>query len=238
MSRAEWEALESQVIACRRCPRLVVWREQVARERRRAYRDEEYWGKPVPGFGDQEARLLIVGLAPGAHGANRTGRLFTGDSSGQFLYSALYRAGFASRPDSRYRDDGMLLRDAFLSAACRCAPPANKPSPQELLACRPFLACEIAQLRGLRVIVALGRIAFDAVLQIDRRLRQSALEPGTETAADSRSLAFKHATVYRLSAASPWLIASFHPSRQNTQTGRLTTAMFDEVWDRARSLLE
>jgi uracil-DNA glycosylase family 4 len=238
VSRAEWEALESQVIACRRCPRLVVWREQVARERRRAYRDEEYWGKPVPGFGDQEARLLIVGLAPGAHGANRTGRLFTGDSSGQFLYSALYRAGFASRPDSRYRDDGMLLRDAFLSAACRCAPPANNPSPQELLACRPFLACEIAQLRGLRVIVALGRIAFDAVLQIDRRLRQSALEPGTETAADSRSLAFKHATVYRLSAASPWLIASFHPSRQNTQTGRLTTAMFDEVWDRARSLLE
>ena len=238
MIQSQWESLESEIVACRRCPRLVAWREEVGQRRRRAYVDEEYWSKPVPGFGDRLARVWIVGLAPGAHGANRTGRLFTGDSSGQFLYSALYRAGFASRPDSYQRGDGMLLRDAFLSAACRCAPPANKPSPQELLACRPFLVREVALLRGLRVIVALGRIAFDAVLQIDRRLSQSTLEPGPVTTADSRSLVFKHAAVYRLSAASPWLIASFHPSRQNTQTGRLTTAMFDEVWDRARSLLE
>jgi uracil-DNA glycosylase len=238
MTRSAWDTLESEVVACSRCPRLAAWRAEVARERRRAYRDEEYWGRPVPGFGDQAARLLIVGLAPGAHGANRTGRLFTGDSSGQFLYSALYRAGFASSPNSHHRDDGMILRDAFLSAVCRCVPPANKPSPQEILACRPFLEREVALLRGLLIIVALGRIAFDAVIQIDRSMRQGRLEPGPETAAESRGLVFKHAAVYRLSAAAPWLIASFHPSRQNTQTGRLTAAMFDEVWDRARNLLE
>jgi uracil-DNA glycosylase family 4 len=237
VTEAEWEALESEILECQRCPRLAAWRSEVAKERRRAYRDEKYWGKPVPGFGDQRARLLIVGLAPGAHGANRTGRLFTGDSSGQFLYSALYRAGIASRPDSHHRDDGMILRDAFLSAACRCAPPANKPSPGELLACRSFLAREVALLGGLRVIVALGRIAFDAVVQIDRSMRRSQLEPGPETPVISRGLVFKHAAVYPLSAAAPWLIASFHPSRQNTQTGRLTTTMFDEVWDRARGLL-
>jgi uracil-DNA glycosylase family 4 len=234
----EWQLLESQIVACRRCARLVAWREEVARERRRAYRDEEYWGRPVPGFGDHRAHLLVVGLAPGAHGANRTGRLFTGDSSGQFLYSALYRAGFASRPDSHHRDDGMILRNAFLSAACRCVPPANKPSRHELLACLPFLEREIALLENLRVIVALGRIAFDAVLRLYPVKRPSSVEPGAEAPIGSERPIFGHAAVHRLDAAGTWLIASFHPSRQNTQTGRLTPAMFDEIWVQARRRLE
>jgi uracil-DNA glycosylase len=238
VKQAEWEFLETEIPQCQRCPRLIAWCAQVARERRRAYRVDDYWGKPVPGFGDHGARLLIIGLAPGAHGANRTGRLFTGDSSGQFLYSALYRAGIASRPDSHHRADGMILRDAFLSAACRCAPPDNKPSPQELLACRPFLEREIALLGGLRVIVALGRVAFDALVQTDRQMRRGQLGPDQGAPQDHRAMVFKHAAVYQLSAAAPWLVASFHPSRQNTQTGRLTPAMFDVVWDRARGLLE
>jgi len=236
--QTEWAALESQIVACRRCPRLVAWREEVAQVRRRAYRDEDYWGKPVPGFGDHRAHLLIVGLAPGAHGANRTGRLFTGDGSGQFLYSALYRAGFASRPDSHHREDGMILRNAFLSAVCRCAPPANKPSPHELIACRPFLEREMALLPELRVIVALGRMAFDAVLRLHPGKDRSLIEPGEEAPPHSPRPVFKHAAVHALSTAGPWLIASFHPSRQNTQTGRLTPAMFDEVWDQARRILE
>jgi uracil-DNA glycosylase family 4 len=231
MTYTVWEDLDSQIVACRRCLRLVAWREQVAKERRRAYRDEEYWGKPVPGFGDHRARLLIVGLAPGAHGANRTGRLFTGDSSGDFLYSALHRAGFATQPESLHRGDGMVLRDAFLSAACRCVPPLNKPSPQELTNCRPFLEREMALLQDLRVIVVLGRIAFDAVLRLYSEKRRSVIESGAEAQASSRSPIFGHGAIHRLGPAGPWLIASFHPSRQNTQTGRLTPAMFDEIWD-------
>jgi uracil-DNA glycosylase family 4 len=210
----------------------------VGQKRRRAYRDEEYWSRPVPGFGDHQARVLIVGLAPGAHGANRTGRLFTGDSSGQFLFSALYRAGFASRPDSHERHDGLILRDAFLSAVCRCAPPANKPNPQELIACRSFLEREVALLQHVRVIVALGRIAFDAVLRLYPGKDRSVFEPGKEAPPNSRRPVFKHAAVHALSEAGPWLVASFHPSRQNTQTGRLTPVMFDEVWDQTRRLLE
>jgi uracil-DNA glycosylase len=237
MTRSQWESLESQIVACRCCPRLVAWREQVAQKRRRAYQDEEYWGRPVPGFGDHRARVLIVGLAPGAHGANRTGRLFTGDSSGQFLYSALYRAGFASQPTSHHRDDGMVLQDAFLSAACRCAPPANRPSPPELIACRPYLEREVALLEHMRVIVALGRIAFDAILRLYRD-RSCFEEPGAEAPVRSRSLEFRHAAVTALSVSGPWLIASFHPSRQNTQTGRLTPTMFDEVWVQTRRMLE
>jgi uracil-DNA glycosylase len=233
-----WELLEAEVVACRRCPRLVDWREQVARERRKAYRDEEYWGKPVPGFGDHQARVLIVGLAPGAHGANRTGRLFTGDSSGQFLYSALYRAGFASRPDSHHRDDGMILYDAFLSAACRCAPPANKPSPLELAACRPFLQRELVLLQQLRVIVALGRIAFDTVLRLYRNEGDGATGPDTATQDGLRAPVFGHGAICPLGASGPWLIASFHPSRQNTQTGRLSPAMFDAIWRQVRRMLE
>jgi uracil-DNA glycosylase family 4 len=226
-----------QIVACKRCPRLVDWREQIARERRRAYRDEKYWGQPVPGFGDHQARVLIVGLAPGAHGANRTGRLFTGDSSGNFLYSALYRAGFASQPNSHHRNDGMELRDAFLSAACRCAPPANKPSPAELVACRPFLERELGLLEPVRVIVALGRIAFETVLHVSDSATRS-LAKASATPVGSRTPVFGHGAIHPLSSAGPWLIASYHPSRQNTQTGRLTPAMFDAIWSQTRRLLE
>ena len=162
----DWQSLEFTITACRVCPRLTAWREEVARVKRRAYRDDDYWGRPVPGFGDPDARALIVGLAPGAHGANRTGRMFTGDSSGDFLYAALHRAGFASQPASRSRDDGLILSDAYISAACRCAPPDNKPTADELAACLPFLWREIALLRNIRVVVALGRIAFDAALRV------------------------------------------------------------------------
>jgi uracil-DNA glycosylase family 4 len=236
-SPSEWQSLESSILACQRCPRLVAWREEVSRKRRRAYRDAEYWGKPVAGFGDHEARALIVGLAPGAHGANRTGRLFTGDSSGTFLYSALYRAGFASHPDSLHRHDGMALRDAFLSAACRCAPPANKPSPAELAACRPFLECELRLLEHVRVIVALGRIAFESVLHLYEGEIRSLVKSGTATPAGARTPVFGHGAIWRLSSAGPWLIASYHPSRQNTQTGRLTPTMFDAIWSQTLRLL-
>jgi uracil-DNA glycosylase family 4 len=215
----DWQTLTSAITACRACPRLVAWREEVAAIKRRAYRDEVYWGRPVPGFGDQDARVLIIGLAPAAHGANRTGRMFTGDSSGDFLYAALHRAGFASQPTSHRRDDGLTLHGVFISAACRCAPPDNKPLPEEIAACRPFLAQEIALLSGLRVVVALGRIAFDLALR---------LFP-VQAAADGAKPLFAHAATYPL-AGGRWLIASYHPSRQNTQTGRLTPAMFDQVW--------
>ena len=173
----DWQSLEDDITSCRRCPRLVAWREEVARVKRRAYRDEEYWGKPVPGFGDQNARVLVIGLAPAAHGANRTGRMFTGDSSGDFLYAALHRAGFASQPTSRHRDDGLTLRDVFISAVCRCAPPDNKPLPAEIAACRPFLEREIALLPDLRVVVALGRVAFDAALRQFAPVEDAATRP-------------------------------------------------------------
>ncbi len=214
----DWQPLETEILSCRRCPRLVAWREEVARVKRRAYRDEAYWGQPVPSFGDHAARVLIVGLAPGAHGANRTGRMFTGDSSGDFLYAALHRAGFANQPTSRQRGDGLALTGAFISAACRCAPPDNQPAPEELTACLPYLAREIALLARLQVIVALGRIAFDAVVRV------YATAP----------LKFAHAAIYPLGASQPALIASYHPSRQNTQTGRLTVEMFDRVWAQVR----
>ncbi len=226
-------ALESTLIACRRCPRLVAWREEVARVKRRAYRDDDYWGRPVPGFGDAAARVLIVGLAPGAHGANRTGRLFTGDSSGDFLYGALHRAGFASQPTSRSRDDGLTLTDAYISAACRCVPPDNKPAPDELAACLPFLAQEIALLPNVRVVVALGRIAFDAVLGVYETNKPGfSQKPGLLSAPT-----FAHNARASLGPGLPALIASYHPSRQNTQTGRLTVEMFDAVWTQARMAL-
>lgn len=224
-----WITLESAITACRRCPRLVAWREAVAQAKRRAYRAEEYWGRPVPGFGDPAARVLIVGLAPGAHGANRTGRMFTGDGSGDFLYAALHRAGFASQPTSRGRDDGLVLTDAYITAACRCAPPDNKPAGEELGACRPFLAQEIALLPAVRVVVALGRIAFDAVLRV-----YSNLQPSTF---NLKNPVFAHNALASLGPGLPALIASYHPSRQNTQTGRLTSAMFDAVWEQARASL-
>ena len=224
-----WETLTGDVIACRACPRLVAWREQVAREKRRAYRDWDYWGRPVPGFGDQAARLLIVGLAPGAHGSNRTGRMFTGDSSGDTLYAALHRAGYASQPTARHRGDGLRLKDAFITAIVRCVPPGNRPSAEEIATCRPFLAQEWALMPQTMVILALGQMAFDGCLRLLR-------EVGYD---DLLRLRFGHGLSYSISSpkGSRHLVASYHPSRQNTQTGRLTPAMLDEVFALARSLL-
>jgi len=218
----DWEIHNRTLIACRDCERLVAWREQVSREKRRAYLDWDYWGKPVPGFGDSRARLLVVGLAPGAHGSNRTGRMFTGDASGEFLYAALYRAGFANQPVSIDRCDGLGLKDVFISAVCRCAPPGNKPAPQEIKNCRKYLLAEIALLNPVLGIVALGKIAFDEVLDI--------LLPAGES---KNAYPFSHGAFYSLPAGLPWLLASYHPSRQNTQTGRLTATMFDAIWQAA-----
>ncbi|HQE94146.1 MAG TPA: uracil-DNA glycosylase [Anaerolineae bacterium] len=221
-----WDALTRDVLTCRRCPRLVAWREEVARVKRRAYRDADYWGRPVPGFGDPDARLVIIGLAPGAHGSNRTGRMFTGDSSGDTLYAALHRAGFASRPTATARDDGLTLNDAFITAVGRCAPPGNKPTSQELANCRPFLARELALLTHARLVLALGRIAFDGYLLL---LRDHDIAVP--------ALPFVHGAMYPLPAPWPTLVASYHPSRQNTQTGRLTMAMFDAVFADIQSAL-
>jgi uracil-DNA glycosylase family 4 len=220
------EELNSEIIACRKCPRLVAWREQVASERRRAYRNWVYWGKPVPGFGDLQARVLVIGLAPGAHGSNRTGRMFTGDASGEFLYRALYRAGFANQPDASHAQDGLVLHDLFISAVCRCVPPDNKPTPGEIFNCLPYLKREIGLLNNLQGIVALGKVAFDYTLRLCR-----------ENGGFIPHLEFHHAAYYPLGDDLPWMLASYHPSRQNTQTGRLTEAMFDAIWSRACSLI-
>lgn len=221
-----WQKLEAEVVDCRRCPRLVQWREQVAREKRRAYLDWDYWGKPVPGFGDPEARLLIIGLAPAAHGANRTGRMFSGDSSGRTLIPALYRAGFANQELSNAPGDGLRLIDAYLTAVVRCAPPKNRPSAEEEGNCRSYLARELALLKDVQVVLALGKIAFDGYL---RHLgEQSGL---------ARRPAFGHGAYFAGDDARPHLLASYHPSRQNTNTGRLTEAMLDEVLAAARSCL-
>ncbi len=220
-----WLTLNADIIACRACPRLVVWREQVAREKRRAYHDWDYWGRPVPGFGDPLARLLIVGLAPGAHGSNRTGRMFTGDDSGDTLYTALYETGFANQPTSRRRDDGLALTDAFITAVGRCAPPDNRPTPAELDACRPFLAREWRLLPQMRVVVALGQIAFEGSLRLLRDMGHAIPR-----------LKFGHCQHYLIDP-SLHLITSYHPSRQNTQTGRLTPDMLRQVFILARSLL-
>lgn len=221
-----WDEMVNQIIACRKCSRLVQWREKVAVEKKRAYRDWNYWGKPVPGFGDRNARLLVVGLAPGAHGANRTGRNFTGDGSGTFLYRALFKAGFANQPEATHIDDGLELKDLYIAAACRCAPPDNKPLPEELANCAPFLKQELAMMDRLTGIVVLGRIAFDTVLRIYR-------EKGSEIP----KIEFGHNRVYSLGDSLPWMLASYHPSRQNTQTGRLTEDMFDAVWTSAKERL-
>ncbi|RKH11020.1 uracil-DNA glycosylase [Corallococcus sp. CA053C] len=221
------EALHREITACRACPRLVEWREEVARVKRRAYRDWDYWGKPVPGFGDPGARLIIVGLAPAAHGANRTGRMFTGDRSGDFLFAGLHRAGFASQARSERRDDGLQLKDAFIVAAARCAPPDNKPLPEEVARCAPFLDREMALLPG-RVLLALGAIGWNAALA-------SAVRVGNVL--PSPRPAFGHGAEFRLPDGR-WLVGSYHVSQQNTQTGRLTPAMFDAVMKRIRALLE
>lgn len=214
-----WHELERDVVACRACPRLVAWREEVARVKRRAYRDQDYWGKPVPGFGDRNARILILGLAPGAHGSNRTGRMFTGDSSGVTLFGALHRTGFANQPDALSRDDGLELSGVFITAVGRCAPPRNRPTQAELAACRPFLVREIALLTRLEVVLVLGRVAFDGYRRV---LRESGL--------DIPKARFIHGGEYALPGPIPRLVASYHPSRQNTQTGRLTLEMFDAIF--------
>jgi uracil-DNA glycosylase family 4 len=219
--------VNAAVIACRLCPRLVAYRERVAREKRRAFREDDYWGKPVPGWGDPHARILIVGLAPAAHGGNRTGRVFTGDSSGNFLYGALYRAGLANQPDSISRDDGLQLTDVYIMAAARCAPPDNKPTREEFDNCRPYMIAELKLLKELKVIIVLGQIAFDNALL--------ALAAKGATMPQPR-LKFGHDRVYSIGGYT--LITSYHPSQRNTQTGLLTRAMFDKVFRRARRVLD
>jgi uracil-DNA glycosylase family 4 len=218
--------LNREVIACTRCPRLVEYREQVAREKRRAYRDCEYWGKPVPGFGDPEAGVLIMGLAPGAHGSNRTGRPFTGDASGKFMYPVLYETGFANQPGATDCNDGLKLKNLYITAAVRCAPPDNKPLPQELAECSIFLDREIAGLKNVKVIVALGKIGFDAYLNYVKR---------RGLIANKKPYIFKHGVSYRLPHGRT-LLASYHPSNQNTQTGKLTRKMFVEIFQEAAEL--
>lgn len=221
----DWTRLERDIVSCERCPRLRAHCAEIARVKRRAFRDQVYWGKPVPGFGDRRARLVLVGLAPAAHGANRTGRMFTGDSSGDWLYAALARAGFASAASSIARDDGLTLTDAYVTAAARCAPPDNRPSRDELDACATFLERELSALDRARVVLALGSIAWDAVVRHARRV-------APETVARPRPR-FGHGARARLSVrpgADPIvLLGSYHPSRQNTQTGRLTRGMLDGV---------
>jgi uracil-DNA glycosylase len=223
-NKSKLEKLNEEIIQCRKCARLVEWREEVARVKRKAYREQEYWGRAVPGFGDPQARVLVVGLAPGAHGSNRTGRVFTGDASGGFLFPALYRAGFANQPLAQSRSDGLRLKDLYIAAVAHCVPPANKPLPQELDNCQPYLerALEILQ---PKVIICLGRIAFERVMKL-YSIRNSTWK-------------FGHGALYRLDAArGTWVLCSYHPSQQNTLTGKLTVKMFDEIWTKAKSLLE
>jgi len=221
-----FERLNRDVVRCRACPRLVGHRETIARVKRRQFRADEYWGRPLPGFGDPRARLLIVGLAPAAHGGNRTGRMFTGDDSGTWLMRALHGAGFASQPTSERCDDGLRLRDAYIAAAARCAPPDNRPTVDELERCRPYLLRERALLDRVRVIVALGQIAFATVLAMERARGVSVPRPLPR---------FAHGAETTL--GSIVLLASYHPSRQNTQTGRLTAAMLGAIFQRARTLV-
>lgn len=224
--RSQLEQLNNEIIACRKCPRLVAWREEAARVKRKAYINEEYWGKPVPGFGDPNAKILVVGLAPGAHGSNRTGRQFTGDASGDFLFPALHKAGFANQPKSESGSDGLLLKDMYIAASARCVPPDNKPSIEELNSCQPFLERELRIIQP-KVIVCLGKIAFDRVLKI--------------TAV--RGLKFAHGAIHALPPSSfiihpSSLICSYHPSRQNTSTKKLTVKMFDDIWKEAKRFLK
>jgi uracil-DNA glycosylase len=222
MTHQSLEQLNNEIIQCRKCSRLVAWREEVARVKRKAYRDQEYWGKPIPGFGDSQARVLIVGLAPGAHGSNRTGRAFTGDASGRFLYPALYRAGFSNQPSAESRSDGLILRDIYIAAVAHCAPPANKPSLEELNNCQPYLERAL-QILNPEVIVCLGRIAFERILGI--------------YAARKLGFKFAHGACYQLQSGE-WILCSYHPSQQNTLTGKLTVKMFDEIWAKTKELLQ
>jgi uracil-DNA glycosylase family 4 len=216
--------LQQEIIECKKCARLREHCTQVAQIKRRAYRDQDYWGKPVPAFGDPAARVLILGLAPGAHGSNRTGRMFTGDASGNILYRALHKAGFASQPESVSREDGLELHDAFITASARCAPPGNKPTPEELRNCRPFFERELDLLSNIKVVVALGKIAFDTYLDVlkSRGIIRS-----------RAPFVFGHGAEYRPAPGQPLLIACYHPSQQNTSTGKLTEKMLIDVFKRA-----
>jgi len=220
--------LNQEVVACGRCPRLVEYRERIGREKRRAYLDWTYWAKPVPGFVDPRAQLLILGLAPGAHGSNRTGRPFTGDSSGNFMYPVLHRTGFASQPTATRLDDGLQLTDAYITAAVRCAPPDNKPTPQEIASCAPFLDRELDALKNVKVVVALGRIGFDAYLNYLRR---------KGTVKSKAEYVFGHGATYTMPDGRV-LLASYHPSNQNTNTGKLTEEMFTEIFRKAKKLVK
>jgi len=227
MTLPTWlRVLNSEVVSCIRCPRLVAYREQIAREKRRAYRDHDYWGKPVPGFGDPKAAVLVLGLAPGAHGSNRTGRPFTGDASGNFMYPVLHETGFANQPNATNREDGLVLTNLYITAAARCAPPDNKPLPQELAHCSSYLDRELEGLKNLRVIVALGKIGFDSyLLYLKRRGLIATRAP----------FLFAHGATHKMPDGKT-LLASYHPSNQNTQTGKLTRPMFVEVFKKAREL--
>jgi uracil-DNA glycosylase len=221
----ELRAIEAEIVTCRRCPRLVEWRERVAREKRAAFDHQRYWGRPVPGFGDPAARILIVGLAPAAHGGNRTGRIFTGDRSGDFLFAALFRRGLANQPHSLARDDGMALLDVYIAAVNRCCPPGNRPTPQERDRCLPFLVRELQALARVRVLVTLGAFAWDGALRALASLGHDARKPRP---------VFGHA---REAEVGPYrLVGSFHPSQQNTFTGKLTPAMLEAVLVRAEAL--
>jgi uracil-DNA glycosylase family 4 len=221
-NKTKLDKLNEEIIQCRKCARLVEWREEVARVKRKAYRDQEYWGRAVPGFGDPQARVLVVGLAPGAHGSNRTGRVFTGDASGGFLFPALYRAGFANQPEAESRDDGLRLKDLYICAVAHCVPPDNKPLPAELDNCQTYLERTLEILKP-KVIVCLGRIAFERLMKL-HSIRDSARK-------------FGHGALHHLENGT-WILCSYHPSQQNTLTGKLTVKMFDEIWAKAKALVE
>ncbi len=221
------QVLQNTIISCRRCPRLVVYREQIAQTRVRRFNEWDYWAKPLPGFGDSHARVLIVGLAPAAHGGNRTGRIFTGDRSGDWLYGALYRFGFANRPDSTSREDGMRLTDCYITATVKCAPPANKPLPEEFRCCRPYFMQELQLLKHVQVVIALGKIALDGYLVASRDLGRPIPKPRP---------VFGHNLVHSLPGGVS-LVTSYHPSQQNTFTGKLTVPMFNAVFESATKLL-
>ncbi|MCD6576960.1 MAG: uracil-DNA glycosylase [Anaerolineaceae bacterium] len=223
-----WDTLNSEIEKCRACSRLVDWREKVAREKRRAYKKQDYWGKPVPGFGDRNAQIMILGLAPGAHGSNRTGRMFTGDASGDFLFPALFREEFSNKEKSISVNDGLVLKKVYITAVCRCAPPSNKPTRLEQINCQRFLLEELSLLVDLQGIVALGGIAFNNAFDIIKSLYDIRIP---------RRPKFIHGKLYKWEESHIWLLASYHPSRQNTQTGRLTKEMFSMIWSRVNQLI-
>ena len=223
----ELKSLQNSIVRCTRCPRLVKWREQVAREKTKRFLGWEYWGKPIPGFGDPTGRLLLVGLAPAAHGGNRTGRMFTGDSSGDWLFRALYKAGFANQAASTSREDGLELSDCYITATCRCAPPKNKLLPEEIRTCRPYLIKELRLLKQVKVVIGLGKVGFDAAVQSFAEIGRSTLK---------KKPIFQHGAELRL-GDDITLLATYHPSQQNTFTGRLTEPMFNRIFRRAATLL-